>query len=91
MALVNPATGNSLTFNGTGGKTLLTQPFSYGSVDEDAWYIVQGSNTGSFRIAYPLDNTQTFNDFGGREQPGDNICIFNDQNPNSLWQVNVVG
>lgn len=85
FAFVNPKTNLSVTFNG-GLQPLVVQPFSYGSVDQDAWSILNLGG-GQIRIAWPQDLNFSWNDLTAKGQPGDLVGLWNDQNPNSIFGV----
>lgn len=90
VAFVNPGTGNSVTTNNALGNPLVMQPFSPNSDDSDAWSLLP-SGSGNVRIADVQNNSCSWNDWGGRLQPGDTIALFNDTFFNSSWTIQLAG
>ena len=89
VAFVNPATGNSITANGT-QEPLVMQPFSAGSADYDAWLLFSGNASGSLRIAYPKNTSWSWNDLGGLFKANDQVALWNDTSANSVWTLQLV-
>jgi hypothetical protein len=75
-----------VTYNGP-FNNLVMKPYSGGSGDFDSWNLLPGDAQGNLRIAYPRDNSFSWNDLGGAFNPGDGIGLWNDTAVNSVWQV----
>jgi hypothetical protein len=90
VALVNPATGNSATYQGQ-FESLIMQPYSPGSGDSDSFLLFQGDNSGDLRIALAKNTAFSWNDYGGKFQVGDPIYLWNDTAGNSVWTLQLAG
>ncbi|MCU1303260.1 MAG: hypothetical protein JWQ87_3544 [Candidatus Sulfotelmatobacter sp.] len=88
FAFVNTKTNLSITYNGQ-LQSLVVQPFSFGSADQDAWALINQGGS-KFRLAYPPDTSFSWNDYGGGGNAGDQLWLWNDTSPNSLWTVQSV-
>jgi hypothetical protein len=86
VALVNPATGNSATYQGQ-FENLIMQPYSAGSGDSDSFLLLQADSAGDIRIALANNPGFSWNDRGGAFQPGDPICLWNDTAGSSVWTI----
>jgi hypothetical protein len=89
VALVNAATGNSITGEGN-YQNVVMQPYSPGSDDPDAFLLLQGDGSGNVRIAQAGNSGFSLNDRGGGIQPGDYICLWDDAGANSVWTIQLV-
>lgn len=90
VALVNPATGNSATYQGL-FESLIMQPYSPGSGDSDAFFLFPGDPAGNLRIALAKNATFSWNDYGGSFQAGDPIYLWNDTLGSSVWTLQLAG
>lgn len=86
VALVNAGTSLSVTFNGTGDQ-LTMESYAPLSVDQDAWLLMPAGGSNSFRVVWPANTSWSWNDKNGDLKPGDELILFNDQNPNSVWSL----
>ena len=84
VALVNANTSLAVTFNGTRDQ-LTMESYSALSVDQDAWLLMPAGGSNSFRVVWPADTSWSWNDKNGNFKPGDELVLWNDQSPNSVW------
>lgn len=55
VAFVNPATGNSIFYQGAPGLPLIMQPYKAGTDGMDAWYVTPGSGRGDVQLTLPTN------------------------------------
>lgn len=90
FSFVNPATNLSVTYNGVKENSFLyVAEYNFGSVDRDAWLIVDSDSLGRFRIAYANNRTFSWNVYGEDYNVDSPIVLWDDTNDNSLWTANI--